>query len=130
MSRGESSGLLASGQSAPATGMAPAPSTGTGAGAAGASNNARADYYIRVWRAVSPQQNLQQMAFRRAGSRSATSLDALDGLRALAYVWVVAYHCNLHKIALTSLPGRLVPAVVGDGDSGVTIFLVLSVGVA
>jgi peptidoglycan/LPS O-acetylase OafA/YrhL len=80
----------------------------------------------RVWKAVSPARNLEQIFFRRAGSRSATSLDALDGLRACAYAWVVAYHCDIHEIAFSNLPGRFVPALIADGDGGVTIFLVLS----
>ena len=87
-----------------------------------------------IWKAVDPNRNFDAICRRPplpAGKTGARFM-ALDGLRALAYLWVVAFHCRLHGIALVSTDlvygfmGTVVGSFINWGEGGVTIFLVLS----
>ena len=81
---------------------------------------------VDMWkRAYNPGRNLQGV-WRRPLNAS-LRFESLDGLRSVAFLWVIAFHCRTHDIALTSswLPAWLC-RLIDWGDSGVTLFLVLS----
>ena len=85
----------------------------------------------KVWRAW--VKNCESLYLRSSAStHSATRSYVLDGLRALAVFWVIAFHVMVMVIAegLHPLLSRLVsfwPAqVVFNGDMGVDVFFTLS----
>lgn len=87
-----------------------------------------------IWKAVDPNRNFDAICRRPPipAGKSGARFHALDGLRALAYVWVVAFHCRLHGIALVSTDltlgslGIVLGSFINWGEGGVTLFLVLS----
>ena len=71
-----------------------------------------------------PVPHLRAMWFRSDSGRADSSAP-LDGLRALAFLWVVQYHVSLAITdANTGLP--ILNALVWQGSCGVSLFFVLS----
>lgn len=82
---------------------------------------------LALWNAISITRNLQQIR-RRLTSTNSTGgerFETLDGLRAVAFVWVALFHVQRQGIALNQAP-LWVSALVAHGNGGVTLFLVLS----
>lgn len=75
----------------------------------------------RVWRAWNIKDN-----FRSLYLRHPKALHALDGMRGLAVLWVVCYHCWLFMAV--PMPQKVSPAlgVIMQGEMGVDLFFVLS----
>ena len=76
--------------------------------------------------ACDPLRNAREMCFRNSPAKGA-HFEALDGLRAAAFLWVVAHHAALHHVALDAeWRPQFLANLIGWGDAGVTLFLVLS----
>ena len=75
--------------------------------------------------AFSVPTNFKAIWTRGIVARGGGSFDALDGLRALAFFWVVLFHCQLWAISMRGV-GPVLQPLAAVGDSGVTLFLVLS----
>lgn len=76
-------------------------------------------------KAFSIEANMKSIFRRGEVARGDGSFDALDGLRALAFFWVVLFHCQLWAISMRGI-GPILQPLAAVGDSGVTLFLVLS----
>ena len=83
--------------------------------------------YRALWGAIDPVRNLQQIQRRLTYTNSSGGerFETLDGLRALAFLWVALFHVQRQGLALASAP-MWVTALIAHGNGGVTIFLVLS----
>lgn len=78
----------------------------------------------RIWSAFDVRTTLQSIWFRKRDS--GRSFGELDGLRALAFVWVFVFHVQLNELGLLHLPRALKSLTIQGGDGGVALFLVLS----
>ena len=77
--------------------------------------------------AFDPLRNLRDMCFRKPSTANQARFEALDGLRAAAFLWVVAHHAAIHHVALDrEWRPQFLSNLIEWGDSGVTLFLVLS----